>query len=143
MLPSFYGAQMTKRITYTPRKPKDTFRLNSEIHTALSPLLFAELTQLVTNRGPRSRPTIVRQALAMYAHKAHKIKLPDAYQPPQAYHERKAITVYIKPDSLRNEYELHAYQNRLTTSELVMRCIYAYLHMLWETQTNQTQAQNT
>jgi hypothetical protein len=116
-----------KRITYTPRKIKGDFRLTSEIHTALSPRLFAELMQLTATRGPRSRPTIVREALAMYAHKAHKIKVPDAYQPPQAYHERRAITIYIKPDSLRQEYEMHAYRNRLTTSELIMRCIYAYL----------------
>ena len=117
----------TKRVTYTPRKPRSSFRVSSEMHTAISQRLFDELTDLTSRKQVRSRSTLMREALSIYAHKAHKIKIPDAYQPPQAYHERVPLTVLVKPDSLRQEYELHAYKHRLTVSELVMRCIYAYV----------------
>lgn len=130
------------RITRTPRKSRSGFRMSNEMHTAISQRLLDELMQLTQTRQVRSRSTLIREALTVYAHKAHKIRVPADYQPPQAYHERLPLTVHIKPDSLRQEYETHAFKHRLTVSELLMRCIYAYVVGYITAQTTENTEEN-
>ena len=68
----------------------------------------------------------IRNAMLKYAHKAGNITIPLEFKPPKNYADRVFISAIITTD-LRDEYESYARQYRIPMSELVLRCLSAYV----------------
>lgn len=111
----------TPRKTRAPRKP-NPFRMTYTLATTL-PL---HMRDAMIAANPKMSPTI-RAALLKYAHKAKTIKVPDTHRPPAQFDQQTTVSAVVKPDSLRQEYEHHASIFGITMSELILRCLYAYL----------------
>lgn len=112
----------TPRKTRAPRKPSP-FRISAVVSTTLSrPLHDALLTA-----DPKNKSKTIRLALLKYAHKAKTIKVPADLRPPKQFDQQVAVSLVIKPHSQREEYEHHASLAGIPLSELILRCVYAYM----------------
>jgi len=111
----------TPRKTRAPRKPSD-FRMTYAVASTISIPLHTALLEL----QPR-RSTAIRDALSTYAHKANNLKVSDAYRPPARFDQQVSISAVVKPEALRQKYESHAFTLGITMSELVLRCLCAYV----------------
>jgi hypothetical protein len=112
----------TPRKTRAPRKP-NPFRMSAVVSCTLSTTLHDALLAI----NPANKSKTIRAALLKYAHKAKAIKVPDAYRPPAQFNQQVAVSLSLKPDTLRQEYEHHASILGITQSELILRCVYAYV----------------
>lgn len=128
----------TPRKIRAPRTPS-LFRTSSVVSCTLSrPLHDALLTADLKNKSKT-----IRTALHKYAPKAKAIKVPDAYRPPAQFDQQVAVSLSLKPDSIRQEYAHRASILGITMSELILRCVYAYLQETKAETTGETHRQNT
>ena len=112
----------TPRKTRAPRK-FNRFRMSAVVSCTLSASIHAALLA----HDPKNKSKTIRAALLKYAHQTKPIKVPDEYRPPKNPYEQVSVSLVIKPESLRQEYEHHASIRGIPMSELILRCLYAYL----------------
>jgi hypothetical protein len=124
----------TIRKTRAPRK-FNPFRMSSVVSCTISVTLHTALLA----HGPNKSKTI-RDALLKYAHQIKPIKVPDEYRPPKDFNQQVSVSLVIKPEALRYEYEHHAAIRNIPLSELILRCLYA--HLIRDTK-GETHRQNT
>lgn len=98
-------------------------RLTNNVATVTSPLM-REAIYTLNERRPIS--DAIRNALLAYAHKAETLTVPPEFKPPADYNARVFISAVLSP-KLRDEYESHARRYRIPMSELVLRCLSAYV----------------
>lgn len=99
------------------------FRLTSSIATVTSPLVRNTIASLKLRKGVSEA---IRAAMTKYAHQAKTLRVPQEYQPPKDYADR-VFVLAIVPPVLRDEYEAYAKQYDIPMSELVLRCLSAWL----------------
>lgn len=112
----------TPRKTRAPRKP-DPFRMSPVVSCTIS----APMNAALLTYDPTNRSKTIRAALLNHAHKAKPIKVPAEFRPPKEFNQQVSVSLILKPESLRQEYEQHAKNLNITMSELILRCVYAYL----------------
>lgn len=64
--------------------------------------------------------------MSKYAHKAKTLRIPKEFQPPQNYADRVSLMAVLSP-VLRDEYEAHAREYGIPMSELILRCLSAWV----------------
>lgn len=98
-------------------------RLTSHIATVTSP----QMREAIHNLNERKAISgAIRNAMLKYAHKATNLTVPLEFKPPADYTNRVFISAVITTD-LRDEYEAHARKHRIPMSELILRCLSAYV----------------
>lgn len=98
-------------------------RLTNNIATITSP----QMREAIHNLNERKAISgAIRNAMLAYAHKAEKLTVPLEFKPPADYTDRVFISAIIAPN-LRDEYESLARRYRIPMSELVLRCLCAYV----------------
>lgn len=112
----------TPRKTRAPRK-FSPFRMSAVVSCTLSIPMHTALLAA----DPKNKSKTIRAALLKYAHQTKAIKVPDEYRPPKDFGQQVAVSLSLKPESLRQEYEHHASIRGIPMSELILRCLYAYL----------------
>jgi hypothetical protein len=112
----------TPRKTRAPRK-YSPFRMSAVVSCTLSTSMHTALLAA----DPKNKSKTIRTALSMYAHAAKPIKVPDEYRPPKDFNQQVSVSLVLKPEALRQEYEHHASVRGIPMSELILRCLYAYL----------------
>ena len=95
------------------------FRTSSIVTSTIPAHVFSALEAFAEANG-LSRSAAIRNALLNHAHKASSLTTPPMQAPCN-------VNTNIKPDSLRREYEAHAKRCGITVSELVLRCLSAYI----------------
>lgn len=98
-------------------------RLTSNIATITSPQMREAIHSLNERKAISGA---IRNAMLAYAHKAETLTVPPEFKPPADYDARVFISAIITPQ-LRDEYESHARRYRIPMSELVLRCLSAYV----------------
>jgi hypothetical protein len=98
-------------------------RLTSNIATITSPQMREAIHSLNERKAISGA---IRNAMLKYAHKATNITIPLEFKPPADYTDRVFLSAIITTD-LRDEYEAHARKYRIPMSELVLRCLSAYV----------------
>ena len=112
----------TPRKTRAPRK-FSPFRMSAVVSCTLSTTMHTALLAA----DPKNKSKTIRAALLKYAHQTKPIKVPDEYRPPKDPRQQVSVSLVLKPESLRQEYEHHASIRGIPMSELILRCLYAYL----------------
>ncbi len=112
----------------TPRKNRaprkfSPFRMSAVVSCTLPTTMHTVLLAA----DPKNKSNTIRAALLKYAHKAKTIKVPHEYRPPKNPYEQISVSLVLKPEALRQEYEHHASIHGIPMSELILRCLYAYL----------------
>jgi hypothetical protein len=95
------------------------FRISSVVTSTIPAHVFSTL-EAFTEASGLSRSAAIRNALLHHAHKVSSLTTPPMQAPCN-------VSTNIKPDSLRREYEAHAKRCGITMSELVLRCLSAYI----------------
>lgn len=98
-------------------------RLTSTIATATSPLVRNTIASLKLRKGVSEA---IRAAMSKHAHQAKLLRIPEEFLPPKDYADR-VFMLAIVPPVLRDEYEAYAKQYDIPMSELILRCLSAWL----------------
>lgn len=100
-------------------KPK--LRLSSKIATVSSQQMRKAIEALQC-----STSDAMREAMSVHAHKAKSLRVPPEFQPPKTYADRLFINaeVYV---GAKQDYEILAKRYDIPVSELVLRCLSAYV----------------
>ena len=119
------------RKTRTPRVPS-TFHLSNGVGATIPYTFKQKLKQALSDpQHPRynhgSISGAICSSLIEYHKKAKKIKVPDAYRPAARYQDNSSISGALKDKQLRTQYEAIAYGYGITMSELILRCLTAYM----------------
>jgi hypothetical protein len=121
----------TPRKTRSPRIPSD-FRISTGIAVSVSSTFKHALLQALRDPqhpryNPRGMASTVRAALQTHYRKARSIQVPAAYRPTADYRDNSTIATPMKSEALRSRYEATAYNYGITMSELMLRCLTAYM----------------
>ena len=100
-------------------KPK--FRLTSLLATVSSPQMREAIKTLQC-----SASDAIREAMSVHAHKAKSLRVPPEFQPPKTYADRLFLTVVVDAET-KQDYEVLAKRYDIPMSELVLRCLSAYV----------------
>jgi hypothetical protein len=102
-------------------KPK--FRLTSLIATVSSQQMREAIEALPAYCGASSA---IREAMSVHAHKAKSLRTPPEFQPPKTYADRLFLNAVVDAEA-KQDYEILAKRCGITMSELVLRCLSAYV----------------
>lgn len=98
-------------------------RLTNHIATVTS----AQMREAIRNLDqPKGVSGAIRNAMKMYAHKAETLTVPLDFKPPASYSDRAFISAVVSPE-LFTKYESLARKYRIPMSELILRCLSAYV----------------
>jgi len=68
----------------------------------------------------------IREAMSVHAHKAKSLRVPLKFQPPKTYAGRLFLNVAVDAEA-KQDYEILAKRYDIPVSELVLRCLSAYI----------------
>jgi hypothetical protein len=68
----------------------------------------------------------IREAMSVHAHKAKSLRVPPKFQPPKTYADRLFLNVAVDTEA-KQDYEILAKRYDIPVSELVLRCLSAYV----------------
>jgi hypothetical protein len=100
---------------------KSKFRLTSLIATVSSPQMREAIEALHC-----STSDAIREAMSVHAHKAKSLRVPPKFQPPKTYADRLFINAIVDA-AAKQDYETLAESYNIPMSELVLRCLSAYV----------------
>ena len=100
-------------------KPK--LRLSSLIATVSSQQMREAIEEL-----HYSKSDAIREAMSVHAHKAKSLRVPLKFQPPKTYAGRLFLNVAVDAEA-KQDYEILAKRYGIPVSELVLRCLSAYI----------------
>lgn len=102
-------------------KPK--LRLSSQIATVSSQQMREAIEALPAYCGASSA---IREAMSVHAHKAKSLRVPPKFQPPKTYADRLFLNAVVDAEA-KQDYEILAKRYDIPVSELVLRCLSAYI----------------
>ena len=100
-------------------KPK--LRLSSQIATVSSQQMSEAIEALNC-----STSDAMREAMSVHAYKAKSLRVPPKFQPPKTYADRLFLNVVVDAEA-KQDYEILAKRYDIPVSELVLRCLSAYV----------------
>ena len=120
-----------------PRKTRaprvlSTFRLSNGVGSTISTAFRQEIAQALSDpQHPKYNSKgvsgLIRVALHTYYRRANTLKPPAFYCPSTVYQNNSSISTVFKSPEIRNRYEAAAYSYGITMSELILRCLVAYM----------------
>ena len=73
-----------------------------------------------------SKSDAIREAMSVHAYKAKSLHVPPKFQPPKTYADRLFINAVVDAET-KQDYEILARRYGVPVSELVLRCLSAYV----------------
>lgn len=120
-----------------PRKTRaprmlSTFRLSNGVGATISTAFRQEIAQALSDPqhpkyNSKGMSGLIRAALHDYYRRANVLKPPAFCYPSTTYQSNSTISATIKSPEMRSRYEAAAYSYGITMSELILRCLSAYM----------------
>lgn len=117
-------ANNVTRRTRAPRAKPTTFRMTNIVATTVS----VQLRDTLKDRTPGwTTSRAIRTALDQHSRSVRTYKVPEAYRPPARYQDQINLSTTLTEPGLRELYDGLAHGYGITMSELILRCLCAFV----------------